>query len=83
MGCDPTRISPIRNSLGGVMHALVVVAVTAGVILASLAGLLSVWSELFTRTESPVPAQPDDEEPYGDTSTIPGFADESDSVLDA
>ncbi|MDB6098446.1 MAG: hypothetical protein QOK23_1524 [Gammaproteobacteria bacterium] len=66
------------------MHALVVVAVTAGVVLASLAGVLSVWSDLFTRTESTFPARPDDdEEPYGDTSTIPGFADESDSVLDA
>jgi hypothetical protein len=64
------------------MHALVVVAVTAGVILVSLAGLLSVWSGLFTRIEFPVLAQPDyEEEPYGDTSTIPGFADESDSVL--
>jgi hypothetical protein len=65
------------------MHALVIVAVTLGVIFVSLVVLLSVWSDLYTPIEFPVLAQPDDgdEEPYGDTSAIPGFADESNSVL--
>jgi hypothetical protein len=66
------------------MHALVVVAVIIGVIFVSLACLLSVWSDLHTRIEFPVLAQPyddEEEEPYGDTSAIPGFADESNSAL--
>jgi hypothetical protein len=64
------------------MHALVIVAVTLGVTCILLVGLLSVWSDLFTRIEFPALAQPDDdEEPYGDTSAIPGLADESNSVL--
>jgi hypothetical protein len=64
------------------MNALVVVVLTVGVILVLLVGLLSVRAHLNTRIEFPVLAQPDDdEEPYGDTSAIPGFADESNSVL--
>jgi hypothetical protein len=59
------------------MHTLVVVAVTISVTLVLVVGLLSVRSELFKRIEFPVLALPDDdEEPYGDTSTIPGLADE-------
>jgi hypothetical protein len=66
------------------MHALVIVAVIIGVIFVSLACLLSVWSDLHTRIEFPALAQPyddEEEEPYGDTSAIPGFADESNSAL--
>ena len=64
------------------MHVLVVIAVTVGVALVSLVALLSVWSDLYTRIDFPVLAKPDDdEEPYGDTSAVPGFADESNSVL--
>ena len=65
------------------MHALVIIAVIVGVIFVLLLCLLIVWSDLHTRIEFPALAQPDDEEeePYGDTSAIPGFADESNSVL--
>jgi hypothetical protein len=64
------------------MHALVVVVVTVAVIFLSLVGLLSVWSDLHARTDFPDLASPDyEEEPYGDSPTIPGLADESKSVL--
>ncbi|HEY0747564.1 MAG TPA: hypothetical protein VGD63_12745 [Steroidobacteraceae bacterium] len=60
------------------MHALVVVVVTVGVIVLSLVGLLSVWTDLHARIDFPDLAPPDyEEEPYGDSPTIPGLADES------
>jgi len=51
------------------MHALVIVAVIIGVIFVSLACLLSVWSDLHTRIEFPVLAQPYDDERRNHTAT--------------
>jgi hypothetical protein len=56
------------------MHALVVGVVTVGVLFLSLVGILSVWSDLRAQIDY-------EEEPYGDSPTIPGLADESKSVL--
>jgi hypothetical protein len=60
------------------MRAFVVVVVTVGVTFVSLLGLLSVWSDLYSPIELPFLVQPDEgEEPYGDTSEIPEFADDA------